>query len=155
MLETSPLTSFSASFLKKNISYVLLTDQSLLPDFEKLHKILKKIPVKFARTPLLQVASELVEYQVIVSKGVLAPTPILFKAPTLCPSLPPLFKIFVPLPSFLPYPLLTYFRQSHHPQATPSCPNTTNQPSLVETIIKRVILPVQLLLSIKNQFLIC
>ena len=50
--------------------------------------------------------------------------------------------------------LLRYFRQFPHLCATPSCPNPTNQPSLVSTNIKRVILLVQLLLSIKNQFLI-
>ena len=63
--------------------HVLLTDQVLLPDFEKLHKIHRKIPVKFLRTPLAEylqmVASELVGYQVIVCKGVPAP---LFKTPT-------------------------------------------------------------------------
>ena len=103
MLETSPLTSFSASFLKKNISYVLLTDQSLLLDFEKLHKILKKIPVKFARTPLLQVASELVEYQVIVSKGVLHPLPFL-RHPSFDPVCPHFLKPLFPFPLFCPTP---------------------------------------------------
>ena len=36
----------------------------------------------------------------------------------------------------------------------PYCPNPTNQPFLVQTNIKRAILPVQLLLSVKNRFLI-
>ena len=39
--------------MKKNISHVLLPDHILLPDFEKLDKIHKKIPVKFLRTPVL------------------------------------------------------------------------------------------------------
>ena len=45
---------FEHDFLKKNISHVLLTDQILLPDFEKLHKIHRKIPVQFLRAPFLQ-----------------------------------------------------------------------------------------------------
>ena len=52
--ETSPPIWFSAWFLKKNISRILLTYQILLPDFEELHKINKKISVKFLKTPLLQ-----------------------------------------------------------------------------------------------------
>ena len=34
--------------------HILLTDQILLPDFEKLHKIHRKMPVKFLGKPLLQ-----------------------------------------------------------------------------------------------------
>ena len=40
---TSPVASFPAWFLKKNIHLVLITNQSLLPDFEKLYKIHRKI----------------------------------------------------------------------------------------------------------------
>ena len=39
--------SFTTIFEKKKISHVLLTDQILLPDFVKLHKILRKILVIF------------------------------------------------------------------------------------------------------------
>ena len=58
----------------------------------------------------------------------------------------------LPFPSFLFHPMLRYFRQFPHPQATPYCPNPINQLSLAWTNIKREILPVQLSLSIKNQF---
>ena len=54
----------------------------------------------------------------------------LFKAPTPWPSLP-LFLKFVSCPLFSVPPFLRYFRQFHHPHATPYCPNPTNQPSLV------------------------
>ena len=77
------------------------------------------------------------------------PPPFL-RHPPLAPSL---LKTLFPLLSFLFHPLLRYFRQFSHPHATPSCPNPTNQP-LVWTNIRRVISPLQLLLSIKNQFLI-
>ena len=67
-----------------------------------------------------------------------------------CP--PPPFKIFVsPPPLFCPNPFQGILDSSSHPYTTPSCPNPTNQPSLVQTNIKRVILPVQLFPSIKNQ----
>ena len=73
---------------------------------------------------------------------------------TLRPSLPPFLKSLFPLPClFSVPPLLSYFRQFPCPHVTPYYPNRTNKPSLVQTNIKRVILPVQLLLSIKNQFL--
>ena len=39
--------SFTTIFEKKKFSHVLLTDQILLPDFVKLHKILRKILVIF------------------------------------------------------------------------------------------------------------
>ena len=66
--------------------------------------------------------------ETIVRKGVPVP---LFKAPTPWPRLPIFFKSLFPLPSFLFHPLLRYFRQFPLPHATPSCPNLTNQPSLV------------------------
>ena len=70
----------------------------------------------------------------IVRKGV--PAPPLFNAPILWPRLLPppppiLFKnLCSPSPFFCSTPLLRYFRQSP-PHATPSCPNPTNQLSLV------------------------
>ena len=151
----SPDLIFSMIF-EENISHILLTDQMLFPGFEKLHKVHRKIPVKFLRTPLLQNICR----QLLLNKlgtrsqffrGFQLPV---FKVPTPLPSLSPLFKIFVSLPSFLLYPILRYFRQFHQPQATPFCHNPTNQTSLVYTNIERVALPVQLLLSIKNRFLI-
>ena len=85
--------------------------------------------------------------QPIVRKGV--PATPLFKAPIPWPSLPPpFFKSSFSLPSFLFHPLSRYFRQFPSTSHNPYCPNPTNQPT------KRAILPVQLSLSIKNQFLI-
>ena len=65
----------------------------------------------------------------IVRKGVLAPLPLLRHQPLnlACP----LFKIFVFPPLCSAPPLLRYFRQFPNPYATSSCPNMTNQPSLV------------------------
>ena len=65
----------------------------------------------------------------IVGKGI--PGPSLFKAPTPWPSLSHFLKSLFTISSFLFHPLLRYFRQFPHPQTTPSCPNLTNQPSLV------------------------
>ena len=69
------------------------------------------------------------------------------------PPHPTPLKLFFPLPSLF-HLLLRYFRQLPHPHGTPSCLNPTNQLSLVQTNIKRVILPVQMSLSIKKQFII-
>ena len=69
-----------------------------------------------------------------------------------CPS--PLLKSLFPLTFFLLHPILKYFGQFAHPHATPYCPNPTSQPSLVQTNIERMILPVQLSRSIENQALI-
>ena len=73
----------------------------------------------------------------------------------------PLFKnLWYYLSFILFHSFLRYFRQSPHPHATRSCPNPTYQPSLhimtafKKIYIKRIILPVPLPLSIKNQFLI-
>ena len=49
----------------------------------------------------------------IVGKGI--PGPLLFKASTSWPSLPPFLKCLLALPSFLFHPLLRYFRQFPHP----------------------------------------
>ena len=51
--------------------------------------------------------------------------------PQIDPACPPLFKIFVPLPSFLFHPLLGALYCSPYPEANPSCPNPINQPFLV------------------------
>ena len=62
--------------------------------------------------------------------------------PPLDPALPPFSKFFFSLPSLVFRPFLGYF--THFPpssRASPSCSNPTNQPSLVQTNIKRVILP--------------
>ena len=64
--------------------------------------------------------------------------------------LKPFFSLFF----FLFHSVLRYFRWFPHPHAILYCPNPTNQPFLVKTNIKRTILPDQLSLSIKNQFLI-
>ena len=71
----------------------------------------------------------------IVCKGV--PAPLFLRHPPLDPVCPlpppnpPFFKSLFPLPSFLFYPLLRYFRQSPpHLHATPSYPNLIYQPSL-------------------------
>ena len=61
----------------------------------------------------------------------------------------PLFKYLCTLLSFLFHPLIRCFRQFPHPHANSSYPNPSNQPFLFET---RAILPVQLSISIKNQF---
>ena len=50
-LKLVPQPHFQHDFSRK--IFLKLTDQILLPDFEKLHKIHRKIPVKFLRTPLL------------------------------------------------------------------------------------------------------
>ena len=65
----------------------------------------------------------------IVGKGI--PGPSLFKAPNPWPSLPHFLKSLFTISSFLFHPLLRHFRQFLHPYTTPSCPNLTNQPSLV------------------------
>ena len=80
------------------------------------------------------------------------PHPIL-RQPLLEPVCFLILKFLLRLCSFLVHPL-RYFGHTPHPHATLSCPNPANQPSLVQTNIKRVILSVQVLLSIKNQFLI-
>ena len=77
-----------------------------------------------------------------------------FRHPPLDPIPPPFLKSLFPFHSFLFHRLLRYFRRFPHPYATPSCPHPTNQPFLVYTNIKRVILPLQLSLYIKNKFLI-
>ena len=65
----------------------------------------------------------------IVGKGI--PGPSLFKAHTPWPGLPHFLKSLFALSSFLFYPLFRYFRQFPHSHKTLSCPNMTNQPSLV------------------------
>ena len=50
----------------------------------------------------------------------------------------PFLKSLFPLPFFLFYPLLRYFRQFPHPHATPSCPNLTHQPSLIINRFKQI-----------------
>ena len=58
--------------------------------------------------------------------------PPIFKAPRPWSSLPPaFFKNLFLLLYLLFYPLLRYFRHFPHPQTTSSCPNSTNQPSLL------------------------
>ena len=64
------------------------------------------------------------------------------------------YRTIVPKELCFLFPPFKLFKKVPPPHATPYCPNPTNQPSLVQTNIKRVILPVQLLLSIKNQSLI-
>ena len=65
----------------------------------------------------------------IVGEGVAVPP--LFKAPTSWPSLSPFLKFLFALLSFLLHTLLRCFRQFPPPSQKPSCPNLTNQPSLV------------------------
>ena len=93
-----------------------------------------------------------VKTESIVCKGVPA-RHLLLRQPPLDPVCPPFWKSLLPLRSFLFHPL-RHFRPTPHLQASSDCLNPTNQPSLVQANIKRLILPVQLLLSIKNQFLI-
>ena len=89
----------------------------------------------------------------IVRKGVLFPT---FYDIHPLTQLAPLLKTFVSPSLISVLPLYQVFQtvSSTITQPLPPCPNPTNQPSLVETNIKRTILPVQLSLSIKKQFLI-
>ena len=92
------------------------------------------------------------EREDIICKWVPVP-PTFLRHPLLDPACPPLLKSLFLLPFFLFHLLLRYFRQSPpHPYATLYCPNLTNQPFLFQTNIKRAILPVQLSLSIRNQF---
>ena len=62
--------------------------------------------------------------------------------PRLTTTTHPFLKSLLCLCSFLVHPL-RYFGQSPHPHAILSCPNPANQPSLVQTNIKRVILSVE------------
>ena len=58
--------------------------------------------------------------------------PPLFKAPNPWPSLsPPFLKSLYPSPLFCSILLSGILDSSPHPYTTPSCPNPTNQPSLV------------------------
>ena len=61
----------------------------------------------------------------IVCKGV--PAPYFFRHPPLDPASPSFLKSLFPLPTFLFQPFLRFPRL----HSTPSCPNLTNQPSLV------------------------
>ena len=87
-----------------------------------------KVFTPFGETRMFEV-DDIIIY--IVCKGVPAPHPFLRHPPLdpACP--PPFFKFLFPLPSFLFHLLLRYFRQFPHPHTTSSCPNPTNQPSLV------------------------
>ena len=63
----------------------------------------------------------------IVCKGI--PGPFFLMHPPLEPACPPPFKIFVSSPVFSVPPLFKVF-QTVPPHETPSCPNSTHQPSL-------------------------
>ena len=88
-----------------------------------------QVYLKYTLNILWKYTSSISEVYFIVCKEVQAP--LLFKAPTPWPSLPPFLKPLFPLLSFLFHPLLRHFTHFPHPQATSSCPNPTNQPYLV------------------------
>ena len=84
--------------------------------------------------------------KVIVRKGVPAPhpppPPLVFKAPTSWSSLCLFFKIFIFFPLLSVPPPFKVFKTVPPTLATPFYLNpTTNQPYLIQTNIKRVILP--------------
>ena len=83
---------------------------------------------------------------IIVRTGVPAP----LKAPTPWPSTPLVLKSLLPLFSFLFNTLLEYFRQTPHPHATPSCPNPTNQFSLVLNKYQKSDFTILILLTGRN-----
>ena len=100
----------------------------------KLKRSLKMLTLHISQKKLQRSLSNLLKtrYKNIVRKGVPAPR-FFLRHPHFEPACPlPLtfLKSLFPLSSFLFHPLVRYFRQFPHPQATLSCPNLTHQPSL-------------------------
>ena len=84
--------------------------------------------------------------EIIVRTGVPAP----LKAPTPWPSPPPRFKIFASPLLFSVQPPFRVFQTDPHPHATPSCPNPTNQFSLVLNKYQKSDFAILILLTGRN-----
>ena len=70
-----------------------------------------------------------VKFTIIVRKGV--PASSFLRHSPLDPTCPPFLNLCFPFPLLCSTSFNVILDSSPHPQATPSCPNPTNQPSLV------------------------